>query len=245
MESGLDAYLLAYQVATLSNQLFGKGNEPHRQQAYTNPVKFVTLLPRFADRNVTLQDACRAVLKEGWLAEQIQAVREVLDFVPEVWTRAIGYSSHAPVLPAPAWQMDDCTRVMGRGRRRAVVAPSCDCAIRPRLKLAVGTPPEFGCRRRQPSSVPVGAAGREHSLLSAESSLPGVCDTQIGLGSTHGGSVPDSTPRLVLPNVPPSIATRRGLTASLVVSTALSTKPSKPSDCVGLRSSPTCEVCDR
>ena len=90
MESGLDLYSLVYQVATPHNQLFGKGNEPFRQQAYTNPVKFATLLHRFADRGATLYDACRAVLKEGWLAEQIQAVREALDSVPEAWTRAMG-----------------------------------------------------------------------------------------------------------------------------------------------------------
>ena len=90
MESSLDAYSRAYQVATLHNQLFGMGNEPFRQQAYTNPVKLETLLHRFADRGVTLQDACRPVLEEGCLAEQIQAVREVPDSVPEVWTRAMG-----------------------------------------------------------------------------------------------------------------------------------------------------------
>ena len=69
LEPELDAYPLAYQVASLLNQLPGKGNEPFRQQAYTNPLKFVTLLHMFVDRYVTLQDLYRVVLGERWLAE--------------------------------------------------------------------------------------------------------------------------------------------------------------------------------
>ena len=40
----LDAYALAYGIASLLNNLFGKGKEPFWQQAYTNLVKFVILL---------------------------------------------------------------------------------------------------------------------------------------------------------------------------------------------------------
>ena len=39
----LDAYALAYGIASLLNNLFGKGKEPFWQQAYTNLVKFVIL----------------------------------------------------------------------------------------------------------------------------------------------------------------------------------------------------------
>lgn len=69
LEPELDAYSLAYRVDSQLNQLSGMGKEPFRQQAYTNPLKFVTLLHRFADRYVTLQDLYRVVLGERWLAE--------------------------------------------------------------------------------------------------------------------------------------------------------------------------------
>ena len=40
----LDAYALAYNVASLLNNLSGNGKEPFRQQAYTNLVKFLIQL---------------------------------------------------------------------------------------------------------------------------------------------------------------------------------------------------------
>ena len=37
----LDSYSLAYTVASLLNQLFGKGKEPFWQQVYTNLVRWI------------------------------------------------------------------------------------------------------------------------------------------------------------------------------------------------------------
>ena len=112
LESDLDAYSLAYQVASLLNQLFGKGKEPFWQQAYTNLVKFVILLHRLADGYVTLQDVYRTALDEARLADRLQAAREALDFVPEVRMTPQDYTSHAPSLPVREWQKDDRTGVM-------------------------------------------------------------------------------------------------------------------------------------
>jgi hypothetical protein len=42
----LDAYALAYNIASLLNNLFGQGKEPFWQQAYTNLVKFIIQLGR-------------------------------------------------------------------------------------------------------------------------------------------------------------------------------------------------------
>ena len=44
LHNDLDAYALAYSIASLLNNLFGKGKEPFWQQAYTNLVKFIILL---------------------------------------------------------------------------------------------------------------------------------------------------------------------------------------------------------
>ena len=42
----LDSYSLAYGVASLINQLFGKSREPFWQQAYTNLVRWIVELHR-------------------------------------------------------------------------------------------------------------------------------------------------------------------------------------------------------
>ena len=52
----LDSYSLAYTVASLLNQLFGKGKEPFWQQAYTNLVRWIIELHRvLPEQWVTLQ----------------------------------------------------------------------------------------------------------------------------------------------------------------------------------------------
>ena len=50
LHNDLDAYALAYGIATLMTNLFGRGKEPFWQQASTNLVKFVILLHQDARR---------------------------------------------------------------------------------------------------------------------------------------------------------------------------------------------------
>ena len=56
LHNDLDAYALAYGIASLLNNLFGKGKEPFWQQAYTNLVKFIILLHKTVFDYVTLFD---------------------------------------------------------------------------------------------------------------------------------------------------------------------------------------------
>ena len=49
LHNDLDAYTLAYGIASLLNNLFGKGKDPFWQQAYTNLVKFIILLHKVLD----------------------------------------------------------------------------------------------------------------------------------------------------------------------------------------------------
>src|SRR5262250_2727324 len=48
-----DAFSLAYSVASLLTNLYGRGKEPFWQQAYTNLVKFIILLHKVVDRYCT------------------------------------------------------------------------------------------------------------------------------------------------------------------------------------------------
>ena len=74
LHNDLDAYALAYGIATLMTNLFGRGKEPFWQQASTNLVKFVILLHQVLDDYVTLfqvyehvisVDKLRAKMAEG------------------------------------------------------------------------------------------------------------------------------------------------------------------------------------
>ena len=56
LHNDLDAYALAYGIASLLNSVFGKGKEPFWQQAYTNLIKFIILLHKVVDDYVTLFD---------------------------------------------------------------------------------------------------------------------------------------------------------------------------------------------
>ena len=50
LHNDLDPYAVAYAIATLLNNLFGKSKEPFWQQAYTDLLKFVILLRRITRR---------------------------------------------------------------------------------------------------------------------------------------------------------------------------------------------------
>ena len=53
LHNDLDPYAVAYAVATLLNNLFGKSKEPFWQRAYTDLLKFVILLHRICDGYTT------------------------------------------------------------------------------------------------------------------------------------------------------------------------------------------------
>jgi hypothetical protein len=68
----LDAYALAYGIASLLNNLYGRGKEPFWQQAYTNLVKFVILLYKVLDDYVTLFDVYEGAINPSLLEEKIK-----------------------------------------------------------------------------------------------------------------------------------------------------------------------------
>src|SRR5215469_8849688 len=74
----LDAYGLAYSIASLLNNLFGKGKEPFWQQAYTNLVKFIILLHKTAFDYVTLFDVYYCAISPDVLEERIKHAEQML-----------------------------------------------------------------------------------------------------------------------------------------------------------------------
>jgi hypothetical protein len=73
LHNDLDAYALAYGIASLLNNLFGKSREPFWQQAYTNLVKFIILLHKVLYDYVTLFDVYECAINPDRLEEKIRS----------------------------------------------------------------------------------------------------------------------------------------------------------------------------
>jgi len=79
LHNDLDAYALAYSIASLLNNLFGKGKEPFWQQAYTNLVKFIILLHKIAYDYVTLFDVYECAIASDVLETKIHDAERRLE----------------------------------------------------------------------------------------------------------------------------------------------------------------------
>jgi hypothetical protein len=95
LHNELDAYALAYSIASLLNNLFGRGKEPFWQQAYTNLVKFIILLHKVAYDYVTLFDVYECTISPDVLERKIQDAERRLEeryfvlITPQVWMKHV------------------------------------------------------------------------------------------------------------------------------------------------------------
>jgi len=67
-----DAYASAFGIASLLNNLVGRGKEPFWQQAYTNLVKFIILLHKVLYDYVTLFDVYECAINPNLLQQKIE-----------------------------------------------------------------------------------------------------------------------------------------------------------------------------
>jgi hypothetical protein len=72
LHNDLEAYALAYGMASLLNNLFGRGKKPFWQQAYTNLVKFIILLHKVNYDYVTLFDVYECAINPDKLEMKIK-----------------------------------------------------------------------------------------------------------------------------------------------------------------------------
>jgi hypothetical protein len=84
LHNDLDPYAVAYAIATLVNNLFGKSKEPFWQQAYTDLLKFVIMLRRLADGYTTFAEVYRYILEDGKIDADITKLKATLKEPPEV-----------------------------------------------------------------------------------------------------------------------------------------------------------------
>ena len=69
---------MAYAIATLLNNLFGKSKEPFWQQAYTDLLKFVILLRRLTDGYTTFAEVYRYILDDTQIDRDIRRLKTAL-----------------------------------------------------------------------------------------------------------------------------------------------------------------------
>ncbi len=76
LHNDLDGYALAYGIASLLNNLFGKGKEPFWQQAYTNLVKFIIILHKVGFGYVTLFDVYESAISSEVLERKMKEAEQ-------------------------------------------------------------------------------------------------------------------------------------------------------------------------
>ncbi len=104
LHADLDAYALAYGIASLLNNVFGKGKEPFWQQAYTNLIKFIILLHKVVDDYVTLFDVYECAINP----DRSHGRSPKASRVPRVTLLHVHTDEY---LAYPAWLRSRCTSI--------------------------------------------------------------------------------------------------------------------------------------
>ena len=101
------AYALAYGIASLLNNLFGKGKEPFWQQAYTNLIKFIIILHKVGFGYVTLFDVYESAISPEVLERKMkEAEQDILGKCFLGVSREL-FQQHAPKLAAVGFEADE------------------------------------------------------------------------------------------------------------------------------------------
>ena len=119
----LDAYALAYNIASLLTNLFGRGKEPFWQQAYTNLVKFIIQLHKVTYDYVTLFDIYECAINPELLEAKIQEAEQKLkgrsylviadqDFRAHPELERFHFSVHEPGKTHKACQTEELERLL-------------------------------------------------------------------------------------------------------------------------------------
>src|SRR5205807_9691457 len=74
LHNDLEPYAVAFALASLLNNLFGKSREPFWQQAYTDLLKFVISLRRITDGYTTLAEVYHYIIDEGLIDKNIRTL---------------------------------------------------------------------------------------------------------------------------------------------------------------------------
>lgn len=101
LHNDLEAYALAYGIASLLNNLFGKGKEPFWQQAYTNLVKFIILLHKVNYDYVTLFDVYECAINPEKLEMRIREGERMFQTEEYILVSETNYVAHRDLAKFP------------------------------------------------------------------------------------------------------------------------------------------------
>src|SRR6202522_4256736 len=107
LHNDLDAYALAYNIASLLNNLFGRGKEPFWQQEYTNLVKFIILLHKVAFDYVTLFDVYECAIDPATLEKKINEAERRLTETDSALVSEEEYLKHPRELEPFKFRLDE------------------------------------------------------------------------------------------------------------------------------------------
>src|SRR5258708_836843 len=113
-----DAYALAFGIASLLNNLFGRGKEPFWQQAYTNLVKFIILVHKVLYDYVTLFDVYECAINPSLLQRKIE--EGDARFEPEYLLVEVSTYECEPTLDGYGFRMDEELGMMKAPRTEAL-----------------------------------------------------------------------------------------------------------------------------
>lgn len=118
LHNDLDPHALAYAIAALANNLFGRSKEPFWQQAYVDLVRNLILLRRLSDGYTNLSDLYRYVLDEAQIDRELRRLTAAATTPTDVlvvslveqqlhcrqtpWTRWRAHDEHAVAHPYDA-----------------------------------------------------------------------------------------------------------------------------------------------
>ena len=100
LHNDLDPYAVAYAIAGLLNNLFGRSKEPFWQQAYTDLLKFVISLRRITEGYTTLAEVYHFIIEDGQIDKNIRTLKAQFDNPPDVLAIALA-DYEMQVRPAP------------------------------------------------------------------------------------------------------------------------------------------------
>src|ERR1700731_4265235 len=153
LHNDLDAYALAYNIASLLNNLFGRGKEPFWQQAYTNLVKFIILLHKVAFDYVTLFDVYECAIDPATLEKKINEAERRLTETDSVLVSEEEYLKHPREHEQSQFRLDEESKSYVATLTPGLAAALKDKAIQGEAENVGGRKPVSPEKREQLEAV--------------------------------------------------------------------------------------------
>lgn len=106
LQNDLDAYALAYNIASLLTNIWGRGKEPFWQQSYTDLVKYIIILHKVKDDYLTLFDIYATAISPTRFEQLLIETGARLNPVAWVVVPKDQYKEHSDSLSKFKFQLD-------------------------------------------------------------------------------------------------------------------------------------------